>query len=195
MLSWAWEHLQGECRPSYVQAALIHQTVLPLQTRMGQRVSAVTGLEPGSGWSRLYPGRRRTGREAEGGTTCELRSQAPHSYSLILSDSLINHTFKGKLLRSSRGRPQGINPQSWSPSEGRVLCDCRVESPWSQPLTIHICFLHIPACVLYCVCVHVNGGKKRTDHASISYCKSLSHVWGLSRREMTRSEVIMPLTF
>lgn len=41
---------------SGVQTALIHQMLPDLQTQMGQRVSAVTRLEHGSGWSRLHPG-------------------------------------------------------------------------------------------------------------------------------------------
>lgn len=126
------------------------------------------------GWNlgvgdQVHPGKRWAGREAGGETTCELNF---HACSIILSDSLTNYRFKGKLLGSSIWQPQSIDPQNWYPSEGRVLCDCRVACPWSQPLTIHISFLHISACTLHCVCE--NRGKKRTDHASISRCKSLS---------------------
>lgn len=97
---------------SGVQTALIHQMLPDLQTQMGQRVSAVTRLEHGSGWSRLHPGGEGQVGKQEVGPLVNSDFKLLMLILLSYQTHLQNHKFKGKFLRSSRGQPQSINPDS-----------------------------------------------------------------------------------
>lgn len=160
--------LAGQVQAHLGPAPLGPSLLLHLDPNPGQRVTAFSGLEPGT-----IPG-PRTG--IGGGSNWEPRLQASSARS-ILSDSLTSYIFKGT------GNHRALTPKHWPPSESEVLCDQSVAHPQCK---LHTIFRFSAYFCIYAIqCIHMCECRKEL-YFLLQVPEAGS---GL------RSEVFMPLMF